>query len=62
MAHVDWHCEVCGEDKTSMHGNPDSGLCLDCYEDERQSREYDKQYDREYDDFREDCEEVDDAL
>ena len=31
--HEPWHCDVCGEDKTSMHGNPDSGLCLDCFED-----------------------------
>ena len=33
-AKVDWHCDSCGENKTAMYGNPDSGICLECHEAE----------------------------
>jgi hypothetical protein len=29
---ADWFCKVCRTHKSAMHGNPDSGLCADCYD------------------------------
>lgn len=46
----DWLCTVCEEYKTSMHGNPDSGFCADCYdayqkdEDDNYRIDYDDQF------------------
>lgn len=38
----DWLCGGCEEYKTSMHGNPDSGCCSDCYDEaQRDARDCD---------------------